>query len=131
MTPIADRRAGLTEEQAERLLADHGPNEVGAPPSPPPWSRVAAQLRDPLILVLLAAVVLTVATGDPPDAIVIGLVIVVNTTVGVTQEIRAADAVAALSTLSAPTARVLRARMAGDDHRLGLPTGGGDPVRGH
>ncbi|MER7751931.1 cation-transporting P-type ATPase [Kitasatospora sp. NPDC097643] len=104
----AAHRAGLTEQQAQRLLADHGPNEVGAPPSPPLWSRVAAQLRDPLILVLLAAIVLTVATGDHPDAIVIGLVIVVNTSVGVAQEIRAANAVAALSALSAPTARVLR-----------------------
>ncbi|WP_354637210.1 hypothetical protein [Kitasatospora camelliae] len=56
---------------------------------------------------LLAPVALTVATGDHPDAIVIGLVILVNTTVGVVQEIRAASAVAALSALSAPTARVL------------------------
>ncbi|MEU9048193.1 MULTISPECIES: cation-transporting P-type ATPase [unclassified Kitasatospora] len=108
MTPTATRREGLTEGQVQRLLAVHGPNEVGAPPSPPLWSRVAAQLRDPLILVLLVAVVLTVATGDHPDAIVIGLVIVVNTAVGVTQEIRAANAVSALSALSAPAARVLR-----------------------
>ncbi|MFI8458585.1 cation-translocating P-type ATPase [Kitasatospora sp. NPDC085464] len=108
MTPTAVRRAGLTDEQVQRLLAVHGPNEVGAPPSPPLWSRVAAQLSDPLILVLLAAVALTVATGDHADAIVIGLVILVNTAVGVTQEIRAANAVAALSALSAPVARVLR-----------------------
>ncbi|WP_354637174.1 cation-translocating P-type ATPase [Kitasatospora camelliae] len=108
MTRIAVRRTGLTDEEAARLLAEYGPNEVGAPPTPPLWSRIAAQLRDPLILVLLAAMALTVATGDHPDAIVIGLVILVNTTVGVTQEIRAANAVAALSALSAPTARVLR-----------------------
>ncbi|WP_457030772.1 cation-translocating P-type ATPase [Kitasatospora sp. P5_F3] len=108
MTRAATHRAGLTEEQAARLLAEHGPNEVGAPSAPPLWSRVAAQLRDPLILVLLAAVALTLATGDHADAVVIGLVILVNTTVGVTQEIRAANAVAALSALSAPSARVLR-----------------------
>ncbi|BFV55406.1 HAD-IC family P-type ATPase [Kitasatospora sp. CMC57] len=108
MTPTVTRRDGLTGDQAQQLLVVHGPNEVGAPPSPPLWSRVAAQLRDPLILVLLVAVALTVATGDHPDAIVIGLVILVNTTVGVTQEIRAANAVAALSALSAPAARVLR-----------------------
>ncbi|MFJ4670533.1 cation-translocating P-type ATPase [Kitasatospora purpeofusca] len=108
MTRTASRPAGLTEERAERLLAVYGPNEVRAAPSPPLWSRVAAQLRDPLILVLLVAVVLTVATGDHADAIVIGLVVVVNTTVGVTQEVRADNAVAALSALSAPKARVLR-----------------------
>jgi P-type Ca2+ transporter type 2C len=58
--------------------------------------------------VLLAAAALTVATGDLADASVIMLVIVVNTTVGVTQEIKAGQAIAALSDLTAPEARVLR-----------------------
>jgi Ca2+-transporting ATPase len=62
-------------------------------------------LRDPLILVLLAAVVLTVATGDLADASVIVLVIVVNTTIGVAQEVKAGQAIAALSDLTAPEAR--------------------------
>ena len=66
------------------------------------------QLRDALILVLLGAVVLTLAIGDHADAVVIALVIVVNTAVGVAQEVRADNAVAALSALSAPNARVLR-----------------------
>ncbi|WP_164496390.1 hypothetical protein [Streptomyces sp. ADI91-18] len=64
-----------------------------------------AQLRDALILVLLGAVVSTLAIGDHADAVVIALVIVVNTSVGVAQEVRADNAVAALS---APNARVLR-----------------------
>ena len=68
---------------------------------------MADQLRDPLILVLLAAVVLTVATGDLADASVIVLVIVVNTTVGVVQEVKAGQAIAALSDLTAPEARVV------------------------
>jgi P-type Ca2+ transporter type 2C len=72
------------------------------------WRRVAAQVRDPLVLVLLAAAVLTVATGDWTDASVIVLVIVVNTAVGVTQEVKAGQAIAALSRLTAPEARVLR-----------------------
>ena len=72
------------------------------------WRLVADQLRDPLILVLLAAAVLTVATGDLADASVIVLVIVVNTAVGVAQEVKAGQAIAALSDLAAPDARVLR-----------------------
>ncbi|MGO4633776.1 HAD family hydrolase [Streptomyces sp. 2RAF24] len=59
-------------------------------------------------MVLVGAVVLTLAIGDHPDAIVIGLVVLVNTTVGVAREIRADDAVAALSALTAPHARVRR-----------------------
>ena len=66
------------------------------------------QLRDPLVLVLLAAAVLTVATGDWTDAAVITLVIVVNTSVGVAQEVKADRAITALSAMTAPEARVLR-----------------------
>ncbi|MET8545925.1 HAD-IC family P-type ATPase, partial [Kitasatospora sp. NPDC004799] len=102
------RPRGLTGAEAARLLAGHGRNEVAAERRVPVRARVAAQVRDPLITVLLTAVVLTLAIGDHPDAVVIALVVVVNTTVGVVQEIRAESAVAALSRLAAPTARVVR-----------------------
>ncbi|WP_078592042.1 cation-translocating P-type ATPase [Streptomyces megasporus] len=102
------RPDGLTEEEAARRLAEVGRNEVGEAPRTPLWARVVAQLRDPLILVLLGAVVLTVFTGDYNDAVVVALVIVVNTTVGVVQEVRADNAIAALTALSAPAARVVR-----------------------
>ncbi|MBD0694966.1 ATPase [Streptomyces sp. CBMA123] len=116
----------MTSAEAARRLAEHGPNEVAADRRVPLWSRVGAQLRDPLITVLLAAVALTLAIGDQPDAVVIALVIVVNTTVGVVQEVRAESAVAALSRLSAPAARVLR-----DGEQRGVPSTGivpGDAV---
>jgi len=70
--------------------------------------RVMAQVRDPLVLVLLVAAALTVATGDWTDASVILLVIVVNTSVGVAQEVKADHAIAALSQAAAPEARVMR-----------------------
>ena len=57
---------------------------------------------------LLAAAVLTTATGDWTDASVILLVIVVNTTAGVIQEVKADHAISALSQLAAPEARVIR-----------------------
>lgn len=60
------------------------------------------------MLVLLAAAALTIGTGDWPDASVILLVIVVNTAVGVAQEVKAGQAIAALAQLAAPAARVLR-----------------------
>ncbi|TQK49993.1 Ca2+-transporting ATPase [Streptomyces sp. SLBN-118] len=107
--PVTDERSrGLTEEDAARRLADYGRNEVTARRTVRLHTRVVAQLRDPLIMVLLGAVALTVAIGDHADSVVIALVIVVNTTVGVIQEVRADNAVAALSAMSAPNARVLR-----------------------
>ncbi|WP_069860683.1 cation-translocating P-type ATPase [Streptomyces malaysiensis] len=100
--------AGLSREEAARRLEEYGANVVARERRTPVWRRVLQQLRDPLIVVLLVAAVLTLTTGDLPDAAVILLVIVVNTVAGVVQEVRAERAVAALTALSAPTARVVR-----------------------
>ncbi|MBA2806870.1 cation-transporting P-type ATPase [Streptomyces sp. KM273126] len=100
--------AGLSSDEAARQLALHGPNEIPSEPRTAVWRRVLQQLRDPLILVLLMAAALTIATGDLSDAAVILLVITVNTVVGVVQEVRAEQAVMALSAMSAPAARVVR-----------------------
>ncbi|GAA2287373.1 HAD-IC family P-type ATPase [Nonomuraea roseoviolacea subsp. roseoviolacea] len=105
MTPLP---AGLSSAEAAARLERDGPNLLPRKPPIPLWRRVAAQLRDPLIIVLLVAAALTVATGDWTDTAVIMLVIVVNTSVGVVQEVRADRAITALSQLTAPMARVIR-----------------------
>ncbi|MFJ3970445.1 cation-translocating P-type ATPase [Streptomyces parvus] len=109
-TDVGPRRRtpGLTQAEAAHRLVEAGRNEVAVRKARPLYSRVLAQLGDPLVMVLIAAVALTLAIGDHADSVVIGLVIVVNTTVGVAQEVRADNAVAALSALSAPHARVRR-----------------------
>jgi len=103
-----DTRAGLTGPEAARRLEIAGPNRAPRPRPRRLLSRVATQLRDPMILLLLAALVVVVVIGDVADAIIIAVVIVLNTTIGVVQEIRAANAIAALDRLSAPHATVLR-----------------------
>jgi P-type Ca2+ transporter type 2C len=96
MTQVAAASAGgLSLAEAADRLARYGPNELPRARATPWWRLVADQLRDPLILVLLVAAVLTVATGDLADASVIVLVIVMNTAVGVVQEIKAGQAIAA------------------------------------
>jgi magnesium-transporting ATPase (P-type) len=99
---------GLSTAEARSRLAELGPNAVVAQHRVRLIRRIGNQLRDPLILLLLAAVILTVVVGDLTDAAVIALVIVVNTAVGVIQEVRADHAVTALASLSAPRARVIR-----------------------
>jgi Ca2+-transporting ATPase len=96
-----------TAEAAERLRAD-GPNVVAAPRPRRLASRIGRQLADPLIVLLLAAGLVTTLLGDLTDTAVIALVILVNTTIGVVQEVRADRAIAALDRLAAPTARVVR-----------------------
>ncbi|MET9342101.1 cation-translocating P-type ATPase [Nonomuraea sp. NPDC003804] len=99
---------GLSSAEAAARLDRDGPNLLPEKPPVPLWRRILSQLRDPLILVLLVAVVLTIVTGDWSDTTVIMLVIVVNTAVGVSQEIRADRAITALTRLTAPAARVIR-----------------------
>ncbi|MGW1342668.1 cation-translocating P-type ATPase [Kribbella sp. NPDC002412] len=99
---------GLTDAEAARALAGHGPNAIAEPKPVPVRRRVLAQLRDPMILLLIAAAVLTASLHDLTDLAVILAVIVLNTTVGVMQELRAERALATLHRLAAPHATVVR-----------------------
>ncbi|GAA1912706.1 cation-translocating P-type ATPase [Streptomyces sodiiphilus] len=107
-SPAAETETGLGHEEAAERLRRYGPNVLAEETRVPVWRRVLAQLRDPLILVLIVAAALTTFTGDLTDTAIILFVIVVNSAVGVVQEVRAEQAVAALKEMSAPTARVVR-----------------------
>jgi P-type Ca2+ transporter type 2C len=105
-----------TSAQASSRLRKLGPNTLPPPRLLPVRRRILGAVRDPLVLVLLGAVVLTSVTGDVADTIVIALVIVVNTTLAVRQEVSADHAVSALARLVAPVVRVLR-----DDREVSRP----------
>jgi Ca2+-transporting ATPase len=99
---------GLDSAEAVRRLQTYGPNR---PPSPRPrrlHTRVWAQVRDPMILLLLAAGTLTFALQDYRDTIIIAAVVVFNSLIGVIQEIRSDRAIAALHALTTPLAKVRR-----------------------
>ncbi|MFC5730867.1 MULTISPECIES: cation-translocating P-type ATPase [Nocardioides] len=99
---------GLTSAEAQRRLERDGPNDVPrAKPRKLVW-RVAAQLTDPMSGVLCLALVVVLALGDVADAIIIAAVVVVNTAIGVIQEVRAENAIAALGEMAAPRALVRR-----------------------
>src|SRR6478609_6078389 len=99
---------GLSVDEVEVERARSGRNEIRQRARLSVWSSIGVQLRDPLVEVLLAACVLTLATRDLADAVVIALVVIVNTTVGVTQELKADKAMTALASATAPVVRVRR-----------------------
>ncbi|GAA1833798.1 cation-translocating P-type ATPase [Luedemannella flava] len=103
-----ETQSGLSRAEAARRLDRDGRNEVPPPRPPRIWRRVARQLADPLVALLLVAAVVTVALGDLTDTAVILGVVIVNTAIGVVQEVRADRAITALHQLAAPTARVRR-----------------------
>ncbi|WP_407685808.1 cation-translocating P-type ATPase [Mycobacterium sp. HUMS_1102779] len=110
-----DPARGLTAAEAARRLATVGPNDLDSVPPVPRWRKVAAQFRSPLIYLLFAALVASLAVwvaegsaGWPVDAVVIGVILVLNAALGYAQEARAERAVDALARLTAATARVVR-----------------------
>ena len=108
MTSTPADVGGLTGAEAAERLRTHGPNRPPPQPRRSLLARVFGQLRDPMILLLLGALAVVLVLGDLSDGVIIVAVIVLNTAIGVVQEIRAANAIDALETLSAPHAVVLR-----------------------
>ena len=110
-----DLERGLASEEAARRLAKDGPNELRAAPARPVWRRIAAQLHDPLVYLLLGAIAISLAawliegrSGWPVDAIVIALIVLLNAILGHVQEAKAESAVAALAQMTAASSAVVR-----------------------
>ena len=106
-----DPDQGLTQGEGARRLAGYGENKLEKAKPPGLFRQVLAQLRDPMILVLLGAAALSLLAGggrDWLDAAIILLIVVFNTVISVSQEDNARKALEALEKLAAPRARVLR-----------------------
>jgi Ca2+-transporting ATPase len=111
----ADLDKGLTSQEASRRLSESGPNELRASPQTPTWRRILSQFQDPLIYLLLAAIAIALIAwaiegreGWPVDAIVIATIVLLNAVLGYLQQAKAANAVAALTRMTAATSAVLR-----------------------
>ncbi len=104
--------AGLSEAEARRRQAQYGPNRLRERPGMPAWRRFVGQLMQPLVLVLIAAGVVTAGMGEWVDASVILGVVLVNASIGYWQEARAENALAALARSVAMAITVRR-----DGHR--------------
>ena len=99
---------GLTAEEAARRLAAHGPNELQAGSHESAWRTLLAQFQNVLILILLAATVISGFLGHTLEAIVITVIVLFAVLLGFIQEYRASRALEALKQMAAPVARVLR-----------------------
>jgi Ca2+-transporting ATPase len=104
----APQQTGLTDEEAARRLLADGPNEVEHEEAASPWAVLLEQFKNPMVGLLLLAAVLAGALGELADAIAIGVIVTLNAAVGTAQELRAERSLAALRSLAAPRARVIR-----------------------
>lgn len=99
---------GLTMAEAGRRRKLYGTNEMKAARKKTVLESFLGQLNDPLIYVLIVAATVSVFLGEVSDAIIIGVVVFVNATVGVLQEGKARKALESLKKLTSPKAMVIR-----------------------
>lgn len=99
---------GLTSEEARRRLSVYGPNAMDLKERRTPLQILLGQFRDFMILVLIAAAILSGIIGDLKDTIVIAAIVVLNGIIGFIQEYRAERALEALQQMAAPVANVIR-----------------------
>ncbi len=104
----SDGRAGLTTKEAGERLRRDGRNEMKEGRKKTPVESFLEQLNDPLIYVLIVAAAVSVLLGEVSDAVIIGVVVVMNAVVGMLQEGKARKALESLKKLASPRAMVIR-----------------------
>ena len=100
--------AGLDAAAVQQRTNEHGKNLLEVKKKKTVWNMLWAQLTDFMILILIAAAVISGIIGDLTDTIVILSIVIINAVVGLVQEWRAEKAMEALESMSASNARVLR-----------------------
>ncbi len=103
-----DLEKGLSENEAKQRLEKYGPNELKEEVKQSMLSKVIAQFKDFLILILIAASIVSFIVGEKVDAVVIIAIVIVNAALGLYQEGKAEKALEALKKMAAPNAKVLR-----------------------
>ena len=101
---------GLTSMQAEERLQIFGTNEIIEFNGKSIWKMLWAQLTDTMVLVLLGAAAISVVISDWKDAIAILAIVLLNALIGLVQEHRAEQAMAALKQMASPRVKVRRDR---------------------
>ena len=107
-------KEGLTSAEAQERLQKYGPNKLKEGEKPTLLQRFLQQLKDPMLIILLAAAGISALTGmlagesEWAEVIIILVVVLLNAVLGVFQESKAEAAIEALQTMTAATCKVIR-----------------------
>ena len=105
---------GLTSAVAQQRLAEVGPNKLKEEEKTPLWKRFFEQMADPMVIMLIVAAVISAVTGmiqgeaEWADVVIIMAVVIINSVLGVAQEAKSEQALAALQEMSAAQSKVIR-----------------------
>lgn len=104
-TPL---ESGLSNNESKLRLDTYGPNQLEEAPRTSFWRMLWDQFNNFIVILLIVAAVISAILGDVKEAAAILAIVVLNAALGVFQERRAEDALAALQKLAAPEAQVVR-----------------------
>lgn len=104
LTALGSSMEGLSPEEAEARLAQYGPNQIQERAETTWVETLLAQVKNPLVYILIIAAAVSYAFGHITDGSVILAVVLINTVIGFVQEYRAERAMAELAKLAAPKA---------------------------
>jgi hypothetical protein len=107
---------GLTREDARDRLQKFGLNELTERPRPGFLALLWDQFNNYLVIILIVAAVIAALLGEYVDALAIMCIVILNAIIGVVQESKAEQALAALKKMAAPNAQVIR-----DGQQLTVP----------
>ncbi|GAB4112799.1 MAG: calcium-transporting P-type ATPase, PMR1-type [Candidatus Caldatribacteriota bacterium] len=99
---------GLSSTEAKKRLQKFGPNQLEEKKDRNLWIMFLDQFKNILVIILLVSALISFILGEISDAVVITLILVLNATLGVVEEHKAEQSLAALKKMAAPTALVLR-----------------------
>jgi Ca2+-transporting ATPase len=99
---------GIDSAQAQQRLAKYGKNKLDEGKKKTLLARFLEQWTDPMIIVLIAAAVVSGIVGEIADTVIIMVVVVLNSILGVVQEGKAEKAIEALQKMSSPFSKVRR-----------------------
>ncbi len=109
-----DAEAGLSSAEAASRQKKFGPNKLEEAEKTPLWIRFFQQMADPMVIMLIVAAIISAVTGaiqgeiDFADVIIIMTVVIINSALGVIQEAKSEEALAALQEMSAAQSKVIR-----------------------
>ena len=113
ISALESRESGLTAAEVAQRQKKYGPNKLKEAPKPTIWQRFVEQLKDPMLLILMAAAAVSAVTNQiagesMTEVFIILLVVLLNAVLGVVQESKAEAAIEALQTMTAAKCKVMR-----------------------
>ena len=104
----SDSLRGLSKDLAAKRLEENGPNKIESKKKKSLGKKIAEQIIDPMVILLIVASLVSAFTGDKIECAIIIAIVIINTIMSIIQEGRAEDSVEALQKMSSPEASVIR-----------------------